>query len=193
MNILIIKTGALGDVVRTSFLAQAFKDKFKAKEPKIFWITQEKAKPLFINNPYIDYTIIEKDKEKLRNIEFDLIVNLEEDMENCKFASSIKSKNKIGFLFENNKVIPTKTTEEWFNMSSLGEKPLNNIFKKKNKKSHRQIIGEIAGVHWKKYEPFLRLAKKQREFTNDFLRRYNLSRSELIVGINTGFVNTYSY
>ncbi len=186
MNILIIKTGALGDVVRTSFLAQALKDKFKTEEPKIFWITQEKAKPLFINNPYIDYTIIEKDKEKLRNIEFDLIVNLEEDMENCKFASSIKSKNKIGFFLENNKVVPTKTTEEWFNMSALGEKPLNNILKKKNKKSHRQIIGEIVGVNWKKYEPFLRLTEIQRKLAQDFLRRYNLSRNDLIVGINSG-------
>ena len=35
MKILIIKTGALGDVLRTSFLAQALKDKYKKINPEI--------------------------------------------------------------------------------------------------------------------------------------------------------------
>jgi len=36
MKILIIKTGALGDVLRTSFLAQALKDKYKKTNQKYF-------------------------------------------------------------------------------------------------------------------------------------------------------------
>lgn len=186
MNILIIKTGALGDVLRTSFIAQALKDKYKEQNPKIFWITQEKARILFINNPYVDHVLIPKDREKIKDMNFDLLINLEEEEENCKFSSSLNAKNKIGFLYKNGKIIPTETAKEWYDMSALGKKPDNDILKKKNEKTHRQIIGEIVGINWKKYEPFLRLNNKQRELARIFLRRYNLSRSELIVGINLG-------
>lgn len=44
MNILIIKTGALGDVVRTSFIARALKEKYLKLNLKIFWVTNWKAK-----------------------------------------------------------------------------------------------------------------------------------------------------
>ena len=184
MNILIIKTGALGDVLRTSFIAQALKDKYK--DSKIFWITQEKAMLLFVNSPYIDYVIIDKNKSKLKDIKFNIIINLEEDKDNCEFASSFKTRNKIGFFLENGKITPTKTTQEWHNMSALGKKPDNDLLKKNNKKTHRQIIGEIAGLDWKRYEPFLRLNNMQRRITKDFFRRYNLSETDTIIGINSG-------
>ena len=73
MNILIIKIGALGDVVRTSFIAQALKEKYNSNNPKIFWITSDKAKPLFINNPYIYRIIDEKNKNMVSDIFFDFV------------------------------------------------------------------------------------------------------------------------
>ncbi|MEI6059001.1 MAG: glycosyltransferase, partial [archaeon] len=187
MEILIIKIGALGDVLRTSFIAQALKDKYRSRKPRIHWITDEKALPLFTNNPYIYEVVKKEQKEKFLNMPLDLIINLEEDEENCRFVSSLKSKEVRGFIFENGRVLPTKTTEEWFNMSALGKKPQNDILKKKNEKEHRQIISEIVGItNWTKYEPFLRLCEEQRKIASDFLRRHNLSRTDLIVGINTG-------
>lgn len=186
MNILIIKTGALGDVVRTSFIAQALKDKYLKENPQISWITDKKAKPLFINNPYVDQVIIREEINSIQK-EWDIIINLEEDLENCKFVDSLKSKELIGFYLKDNKIIPSKSTKEWFNMSLLGEKPQNDILKKQNKKTHRQLISEIVGIpNWEKYEPFLRLTENQRNLASDFMRRYNLSRKEIIIGINTG-------
>lgn len=186
MKILIIKIGALGDVLRSTFIAQALKDKFKAKNPEIFWITDAKAKPLFLNNPYIDKVIVKEDKGKIRNLAFDLVINLEEDGENCKFASSLNFKDIIGFICQNGKIIPTASAKEWFDMSVLGKHPQNDILKKRNKKTHRQIIAEMVGVDSKKYEPFLRLTSQQRKIAEDFLRRHNLSRTDLIIGMNTG-------
>lgn len=186
MKILIIKTGALGDVVRTSFIAQALNDKYHKSNPKIYWITDEKAKPLFANNPYVFRTISSKDKNLVETIRFDLIVNLEEDEENCKFALSLKPKKIMGFIARDGKIVATPTAREWYNMSLLGKRPQNDLLKKKNKKTHRQIMGEIVEVDWKRYEPFLRLNNYQRNLAKDFLRRHNLSRSDLIVGINTG-------
>jgi len=186
MRILIIKIGALGDVVRTSFIAQALNDKYKTKNPKIFWLTDEKARFIFINNPYVQRVINTENKESLRGIKFDLVINLEEDNESCKFASSLNSREIIGFIYKNGKIIPTTTAKEWFDMSALGEKPKNNLLKKQNKKTHRQIMAEIIKVDPEKYEPFLRLTNKQRRIADAFLRRYHLSRTDLIIGINTG-------
>jgi heptosyltransferase-2 len=185
MEILIIKVGALGDVVRTSFIAQALKDKYQKNNPFITWITGEKAKPLFLNNPYVDKIITKK--EDLTNKKWDLIINLEEDEDNCRFISSLDKKELIGFYIEDGKILPTPSTKEWFDMSILGKKPENDILKKKNKKTHRQIISEIVGINdWQKYEPFLRLTEEQRKICSDFMRRHNLSRKDLIIGINTG-------
>jgi len=186
MNILIIKIGALGDVLRTSFIAQALKEKYLKDKPKIYWVTDKNAFPLFLNNPYVDYLISSEKKSHLTKLKFDLVINLEEDEENCKFASSLKAKKKIGFLYKISKIVPSPSAKEWFNMSALGKKPLNDILKKRNKKTHRQIMGEIVGVNWRKYEPFLRLTKFQRKFASGFLRRHNLSKTDLVIGINTG-------
>jgi heptosyltransferase-2 len=186
MNILIIKTGALGDVVRTTFIAQALKDKYKENNPKIFWFTNENVKIIFVNNVYVDKVISEKKKDELKKIDFDIVINLEEGLEEGKFASSLNCKEIIGFIYKNGKILPTATAKEWFDMSILGKKPRNDLLKKKNKKTHRQIISEIVGIkNYKKYEPFLRLTENQRKIAKDFLRRYHLSRSDLIVGINT--------
>lgn len=195
MNILIIKTGALGDVVRCSFLAQALKEKYSSKDPNIYWVTDSRAKVLFSNNPYVTRVIEADKKETLRNIKFDLVINLEEERENCDFATSLQAKKLIGaFTNEKGLIDYTKESEYWFNtsrISKLGEKIADDL-KKSNKKTHRQIMSEIAGIeNWKKYTPFLRPDNFQRKFAEDFLRRYNLSRGDLIIGINTGAADTW--
>lgn len=190
MNILIIKIGALGDVVRSSFIAQALRDKYRGQNPKIYWITDSRAKSFFTNNPYLDFIIDQEKKSSLISTPFDLVINLEEDEDSCKFTSSLKSKRVIGaFLNEKNEIDYTPESSYWFNtsrISKLGEKKADKL-KIENKKSHRQIMGEIIGVtDWKKYTPFLRLTNEQRKLANDFMRRYSLSRKEIIIGINTG-------
>ena len=195
MKILIIKTGALGDVVRTTFIAQALKEKNRGLGSELYWLTDEKAKNLFLNNPYVDNIIAIQNKKKineLRKVLFDKVINLEEGEEISKFASSLKFKEIIGFVYKEGKVLPTPTTKEWFDMSALGKKPRNDILKKKNKKTHRQIISEIIGIKdYEKYEPFLRLTSKQRRYSKEFLKKHNLSSRELIIGINTGSADNW--
>lgn len=187
MRILIIKTGALGDVIRTSFIAQSLKEKYQRKNPEILWLTKKEAAPFFINNPYVKKVILQENRKFLKKFYFDLVINLEEGEDDCKFASSLNFSKFIGFGYSAGKVFPTNSAREWYNMSALGKKPDNDLLKKKNKKTHRQIISEIIGLkNFEDYEPFLRLTKSQRGIANIFLRRYNLSRSDLIIGINTG-------
>ncbi|MEM3122341.1 MAG: glycosyltransferase [Candidatus Pacearchaeota archaeon] len=186
MNILIIKTGALGDVLRTSFVAQALKDKYKNKNPKIYWIVESSGIPLLTNNPYIYKIVKLDDKESISKIKFDIVINLEESIELCKFASFLNTKEIIGFYFNGRSIVPSDTAKEWFNMSMLGKKPLNNILKKKNKKTHRQIMSEIIDVKYNRYEPFLKMDDNQKKFAKNFLKKHNLNREDLIIGINSG-------
>ena len=186
MNILIIKIGAMGDVLRSTFIAQALKDKYRKSNPKIIWMTSKSALNLLKNNPFVDRIVFPEDKNQLFGTKFHTVINLEEDEENCRFASSLEKSKLIGFYYSDGKVLPTPSVKEWFDMSALGKKPDNDILKLKNKKTHRQILGEIVEIDWRKYEPFLRLVSNQRKILDDFLRRHNLSRSDLIIGINTG-------
>lgn len=186
MRILVIKTGALGDVLRSSFIAQALKDKYGAGKTEIYWVTDEKAKPLLHNNPYVNHVLTSQERKKIERENFDIAINLEEDEENSKWVTRINAKKLVGFIWQDNSVRPTATAKEWFDMSALGAKPKNDILKKQNKKTHRQIISEIIGADSKKYEPFLRMNTRQRKIAENFIRRYRLSRSDLIVGINLG-------
>ena len=52
-HVLIVKTGALGDVVRTSHFAGALRECFGAAL-RLSWITSESAAPLLARNPHID-------------------------------------------------------------------------------------------------------------------------------------------
>jgi len=189
MKILIIKTGALGDVVRSSFLAQALKDKYRPRNPEVIWITAKNAKNLLVTNPYIDKVIVEEDKNLIRNQTFDVVINLEEAPEISKFASTIKSKKFIGTFINSKKELDyTSESRYWLNMSKISKlgKEKADALKIKNKKTHRQILAEMLSVNPKKYTPFFRLTKKQRTIANVFLRRHKLSRCDLIVGMNTG-------
>ena len=135
MKILIIKTGAIGDVLRTSFIAQALKDKYAAKDPSIYWITSNSAKLLFVNSPYVDCLLTEESREKLANEKFDIAINLEEDEKNCKFVSALNAGKKMGFLYQNGQIISSSSAKEWFDMSAVGKKPMNDVLKKRNKKT----------------------------------------------------------
>ncbi|MEK6928832.1 MAG: glycosyltransferase [Nanoarchaeota archaeon] len=186
MKILIIKTEALGDVLRTTFIMQGLKEKYAKESPEIFWLTDKSALPFFLNNPYIKKTFTLEQKEYLKNYDFDIVINLEEDLENAELTTSLKPKKIIGFFAKDGKIFPTKTASEWHSMSGLGKKPFNDILKKKNIKTHRQIMSEIVDINPEKYEPFLRLTAHQRKIAENFMRRYMLSKEDLIIGINTG-------
>ncbi len=193
MKILIIKTGALGDVVRTSFIAQALKEKYGVKDLELFWLTDTKAKAFFINNPYVDYAIeIQNTRaiSDLLKIQFDLVINLEEGIEECKLVSSLKTKKIIGvFLDDKGKIKYSSDSAYWFDMSMIskyGKKKADDL-KKKNKKTYRQIMLEIIEIkNYQKYESFLRLTSNQRTYAKEFLRRHSLSKKDLIIGMNTG-------
>ncbi len=183
-KILIIKLGAMGDVLRTTAILPGLIEKYP--EANITWVTKEDSLDIFHNNEYVNKIISFNDKNKIKNENFDIIINLDEDYEACELASLFKGKI-FGFYLDNNKITPTESAQEYFNMSVLGKKPENDILKKKNKKTYQQLMFEIIGIKPKHSNIIYRLTKEQLKYAEHFARQFNIDRkTDYVIGLNTG-------
>lgn len=177
IKIMIIKLGALGDVVRTLAILPALKEKYP--ESEIYWITKSNALELFESNPYIKkvfalpYNPTKKDA-------FDILYNFDIEEEATKLASEINAKTKLGFY--SNEGFPAA-----FNLPS--EYYLNTLFddelKKTNKKTYQQMMFESAELKWKNQHCPIFLSKKDEQYAENFVKENNINLKKLI-GIHMG-------
>jgi len=191
MNILVIKLGAIGDVLRTTSVLQALKEKYLDCE--ISWVTKNKSFDILKNNDFIDkiYLSDENLKEKLKGKIFDLIISLDDDSEACDLASSLNSKKIIGAYLENGKRVYTEDSALWFDIgliSKFGKEKADEL-KALNKKTHQEILFSILNINNGKYKtcrPILNLQKEDLKFAKQFAEKNNIGKKDLVIGINTG-------
>jgi len=182
MKILLIKLGALGDVLRTVSLLPAIKDKWKNSH--ITWLTKKDAVQLIKNNFYVDEIITFDKSSWLKGKSFDLVINLEEDIEVGKLVNELKYREIKGFYLKDGEILPSSSAREWYAMSALGKRPWNDILKKKNKKTWQQIMSETIGIDSEKCYLSYKFTEQQKQIAADFARRYNISKDDLVIGIN---------
>lgn len=135
-RILIIKLGALGDVVRTTPLLRVLKG-------EITWVTNPNAVALLRGNSFLKKVIeIKKSFLELANKKFDLVLSLDEDALAADLAGSIKKKELIGTYKSNSGVQYTDSSREWFDMSLISRLGKTKADKKKweNRKSYQEIL-----------------------------------------------------
>jgi ADP-heptose:LPS heptosyltransferase len=185
MKVLLIKLAAAGDVLRTTFLLPPLKKRYKDAE--IDWLTTEQGFELLKGNDIVSKAFVIKENTigELKKRDYDLIINLDEDEKACEIATAL-GKEVIGFYIKDGKVVYTSSAKNWFDMGALGKKPMNDILKKKNKKTFQQLMLEILDIREdsKNYEPILNLDKDEIIFANEFKKRNKLKR--IVIGINTG-------
>lgn len=167
-KILIIKLGAIGDVIRTTTLL----NKLKVVEPnaEIWWLTLTPdviPKSVDVILPFTPQSLA-----ILQAVKFDILFNLDKDKEACALCSKISSGIKKGFTLKNGKCIPVSIQAE--------HKYLTGIFddlSKKNTKSYQQEIFEICGYTF-----------DGEEYIMPEVRNYawKLPKNKRIVGLNTG-------
>lgn len=180
-TILVIKLGAMGDVLRTTPILEALKRKYKGC--KITWIVDEESKELLENNPYLD-SILSYGAEALTRLKvehFDLVINLDSLPRSASLASFAWAREKIGFgLSEIGSVFPfNQGAREWFQMGVFDD------LKKGNKKTCQEIIFEIIGLRFKKEEPVVNLKGEEKNFANQFAKKHDL-KGKKIIGLATG-------
>ncbi|MBI4932004.1 MAG: glycosyltransferase family 9 protein [Bacteroidetes bacterium] len=174
-RILIIKLGAIGDVIRSTPLLVRFKKDFPS--PHITWITHT---PEILPKDWIDeiYRFDFASVYKIENTEYDIAVNLDKDKESCMLLQNVNAKRKFGFIWNNNHTsIATPDAEH-----KLITGAFDNI-SKENTKNYLEEIFEICDMKFSN-EPYLlnfdsKLAEK-------FKYIKEKAGKKKIIGLNTG-------
>ena len=105
MHILIIKRGALGDVVRTAYFARALKEK-QGNGIRISWITSTDALPLLRFNPYIDDVWISF--EEAGPYVFDLVFSLDDERDALEGVASLRTHTVKGAFLHQSGLLKKK-------------------------------------------------------------------------------------
>jgi ADP-heptose:LPS heptosyltransferase len=169
-QILIIKLGAIGDVIRTTPLLH----KLKATHPsaKIWWLTlTPEILPSVVDEP-LGFSL--KNIVSLRSLHFDLLYNLDKDREACALAEQISATTKKGFRLKDGVVSPINAAAE--------AKYLTGVFddlSRANTRSYPQEIFEICGFSFGGERYILDRPEKP-----STARKIN--KRKRVVGLNTG-------
>ncbi len=167
---LIIKLGAIGDVIRTTPLLRKIKALYPQAE--IWWLTHT---PEFLPDE-----VDRKLKFDLSSIlqieetEFDYLFSLDKDYEAAALANRVQARIKRGFLLRDGKTIPADDLAY--------QKYLTGIFddvNKANTKSYLEEIFEICGFAFGGEKYLLS------NFESDGYK-WNLNLPRYLIGLNTG-------
>lgn len=140
-RVLILKTGAAGEVIRTSPILNKLRELHPDAE--ITWVTDF---PDFIPHSFVHRVLKHdwKNEQMLLAEEFDLLLSLDKEHHVCGLATRIKAKEKKGFLLDKmGRIVPADKDAE--------RKWLTGVFDdlmKENKKHYVEEIFEICGWKW---------------------------------------------
>jgi heptosyltransferase-2 len=149
---------SLGDVVRTTPILWALKEKFP--DSHISWLVSEKAEPLLQGNQFIDKLMVWDTfvPFQLMKEKFDVLINLEKIPGVCALADMIEAWVKYGFRFD--------SLSGTYHGYEKGLDFISYIEGKKTDKSKgcwQQILIEMLGVSWKQQKYVLGYRPSSRE------------------------------
>lgn len=190
-RILIIKTGALGDVLRTTILLGGIKRKYPVSH--ITWITAASAVSL-VPETLVDriWTMSPQTLFRLHAEEFDLVLSLDKEPEVAALAMTARSREKRGMGLDSRGAVYPLNPEMAFYYRLGLDNPLKFFG---NTRTYPDLLAEAVGLP---YDPgtddyHFDLSEKDRETARRILAGLGLSPSDTIVGLNTGaggvFVN----
>jgi ADP-heptose:LPS heptosyltransferase len=169
-SILIIKLGAIGDVIRTTpLLHRLRRDHPRAR---VWWLT------LFpdVVPPTVDVVLpfTPQSVATLQAVRFDTILNLDKDREACALTAALTATVKKGFTLRDGKPAPIDADAVPKFMTGVFD-DLNRA----NTKSYVEEIFEVCGLRF----------AGERYILDNFAREgytWRLPKQKMIVGLNTG-------
>ena len=208
-KILIIKTAALGDVLRTTSILPGLHKRYPDCE--ITWLTSAAAASLvgpnqlnaghnlvaeLIRHPTPEAPIL---ADRLPEVEaghspWDRVLSFDDEAELCSIAFE-QAGGQAGvdqgilsgaYQNETGELTYTADTAAWFDMgliSKFGKQRADEL-KVENQRSHPAIYAEMLGIEMSK--PSIFLSKPALDFAREFSRRTGLHGSFPVIGFNTG-------
>lgn len=174
-RILIIKLGAAGDVIRTTPLLHRLRCDYP--NAYIVWITHS---PALVPLSYVDqcYPFDFTSLYMVRHQPFEIVINLDKDIEACALCTEIPAKKKYGFVLRDGHLDAADTRAR--------HKILTGLFDQisaANTKSYLEEIFEICGYTFQG-EPYILPIDKKYEPMWEPIRQ--LAGNRRIIGLNTG-------
>ncbi len=168
-KILIVKLGAIGDVIRTTPLVRRIRKQFP--QAAIWWLTRyPEVLPAAVHRP-LPFTL--ESTLLAQATDFDMLINLDKDAEACAIASLVRSREKRGFILKDGKPAPVDENARHKFITGLFDDVNQN-----NTKSYPREIFEICGWNF-----------RGEEYILDVDSSFNWhipSNGKPIVGLNTG-------
>tara|TARA_R110002126_G_scaffold105905_9_gene240585 strand:- start:30201 stop:31271 length:1071 start_codon:yes stop_codon:yes gene_type:complete len=195
-RLLVLKTGALGDVLRTTSvlrgLAQAHADL------DVTWVTAPAALPLVERHPCVQRVVLvdPTDAEAVHQIgdnlasePFDWILSLDDELPLCELATTLASASgaKVSGAYAEGEVRTySDDVADWFDMGLLSKHGKDEADRRKleNRRTHPQIYAAMLGVE--PGTPELPLTDAERELASERLSRMDLVGTGPLIGLNTG-------
>jgi heptosyltransferase-2 len=169
-RILIIKLGAIGDVIRTTPLLHAFRR--RSPGAQIWWLTlTPDVLPRAVDVP-LPYTA--QSLATLAATPFTMLVNLDKDREACALAATIQSRVRKGFTLRDGVPAPADADAHHKFMTGLFDD-----LSKSNTKSYLEETFEICGLRFAG-EPYMLDAHAEDGY------RWKIPKKKPVIGLNTG-------
>jgi heptosyltransferase-2 len=190
-RILLIKTGALGDVLRTTSILPGLRA-LEGVGP-IVWVTSPGAEPLVRDHPLVDEVLTwDGDPEgvdaylaSLGSKGPEWILSFDDELGPCRLATRLgaHSGSRVSGAYEDEggELGYTDDVEVWFGMGLLSRwgKPEADKRKRENELTHGRIFASMLGI--KDSKPSLVLSGALVEEARD-----NLGGRGVLIGLNTG-------
>ncbi|HEY7390793.1 MAG TPA: glycosyltransferase family 9 protein [Bryobacteraceae bacterium] len=147
---LIIKLGALGDVIRTTPLLRVL-------QGEITWVTSTSAMPFLSYAPQITSLLAVDDPAFRLEGKYDLVINLEDDLSSAQLATTATRETVIGPYLKEGEVVYDERSSEWFDMSlsSRYGRVRADQLKLKNRKTYQEMIFSALGLTFRGEDPVL--------------------------------------
>lgn len=185
MNVLIVKLGALGDVLRTTPLLAGLKKKFPGAG--IDWIVDAKNRSVLEANPHIRslWNYSPETLASLADKHYDVAINLDKDDEALDTIAAARAEKKMGFGRDRaGAVCALDPLSEYAVRLGVDDELKFRI----NKKSYQEISFEQAGLRFEGEEYEFALDAENAAFSAKLAAelRAGVNGPRPVVGLNTG-------
>ena len=192
--ILIIKTAALGDVLRTTAILPGLARQHPGA--RVAWVTAQGAIDLVRTHPLVSEVVaidtrskasVELVRERLLPTRWTRVISLDDEEPLCALASALKTDILSGaFMQPDGRRAYTSDVAPWFDMGllSVHGKTEADRLKIVNQKSQPTIYAQMLGIEMG--QPELHLPRAALEFGGAFAARTQLANNGPVIGLNTG-------
>ena len=168
-RILIIKLGAIGDVIRTTPLLHYFAKEYSGYE--IWWLTYTpEVLPAQVDQKL---NLSLENLLTLQGIKFDWVINLDKDIYACSLMNQLQADRKSGFALADGKPVPVNEyARHKYNTGIFDD------LSQANTKSYPEEVFELIGAKFSGEEYILEVDESH--------KFYIPNEGKKIIGLNTG-------